>query len=341
MTTMDDIAQVAGVSKSTVSNVFSQKRPISKEVRHRVLEVAKQLNYKPNYWARSLVVKQTQIIGLNMLAENVKFSQFHLSLINGVLGECYKQGYRLLVNTLSEKYRNQVEYQTSDPVDGEILLDPSIDDPRINDGLEKNRALVVIGKPPVRFEDSLSYVDNNNISAAYQITKNLINLGHEKILFLNAPKQRTVSHDRSEGYINAMQSAGIPVDPEWIINKDNEITSIDFGYENTKKMLGKNQGMTAVITDTDKMALGVYRAIKELNYSIPKDISVVAFSDDPIYTTEFSPPLTCVQMNGEKLGAEAANLLIEQLKSQNTTVKRIVIPIVLNERGSCAEPNSK
>jgi DNA-binding LacI/PurR family transcriptional regulator len=338
MTTMNDIAQAAGVSKSTVSNVFSQKRPISKEVRNRVLEVAKQLNYKPNYWARSLVVKQTKIIGLNMPAENVKFSQFHMSLINGVLSECYKQGYRLLVNTLSEKYRNQVEYQTSDPVDGEILLDPSVDDPRITEGLEKNKAMVVIGKPPCQFEDQLSYVDNNNVSAAYQITKKLTDLGHKKILFLNAPKHRTVSHDRSEGYIIAMRSAGITVNPEWIIPKDENLTSIEFGYEKTREMLKKGKGITAIITDTDKMALGVYRATKELNYSIPKDLSIVAFSDNPIFTTEFSLPLTCMQLDGEKLGVEAANLLIEQLQSQNTTIKRVVVPIVLNERGSCAKP---
>lgn len=335
MSTMEEVAKVAGVSKSTVSNVFSKKRPISKEVRERVLAVAKQLNYKPNYWARSLAVKETRIIGLNMQAEKVKFSQFHLSLLNGVLNECFNQGYRLLVNTLSENFRTPVEFQASDPVDGEILLDPSIDDKRIADGIIQGHHLVVIGKPPSRYEDKITYVDNNNIGAAEQVTAQLIELGHKNILFLNAPVIRTVSNDREMGYKKAFQSVGFKVDPKMIVNKDEQSTSVEYGYAQAKRMLGANSNISAIITDNDKIALGVYKAAEELGYSIPEHLSVISFSDDTVYAAEFSPPLTSVRLNGEMLGTEAAKLLIEQLKLKQSLVKRVVVPTEFVKRGSC------
>ncbi|MEQ6376104.1 LacI family DNA-binding transcriptional regulator [Bacillaceae bacterium S4-13-56] len=337
MAKIDDVAKVAGVSKSTVSNVFSEKRPISKEVKERVLRIAKDLNYKPNYWARSLVVKETRIIGLNMEAEKVKFSQFHLSLLNGVLSECYNQGYRLLVNTLSDDYKNQVEFQTSDPIDGEILLDPQVNDRRVEERLNSKTPFVVIGKPPKRYEDKLSYVDNNNVSAAELLTKHLISKGHENILFLNAPKFRTVSKDRELGYINALEDSGIKVNPNFIINKDKQSTSIEFGYKKVKQVLSEHLTVSAVITDNDKVALGAYRAAAEEGHSIPQDLSIVSFSDETIYPAEFSPPLTSVRLNGEQLGVEAAKLLIEQLQTKDFYVKRVFVPTDFVERGSCEQ----
>jgi DNA-binding LacI/PurR family transcriptional regulator len=339
LTTISDVARAAGVSKGTVSNVFSNKRPISKEVRERVLTIAEQLNYKPNYWARSLVMKQTRIIGLNMKAEKVKFSQFHLALINGVLNACYERGYRLLVNTLSENYKQQVEHQVSDPVDGEILLDPAVSDPRIEDRIAQKIPLVVIGKPPKKYESILSYVDNNNISAAEKVTEYLLSLGHKEILFLNAPTFRTVCKDREQGYYNALKEEGISVRPGLIISTDGKLTSIDFGYEKTKKVLKDRPEITAIITDTDKMALGAYRAAAELGRQIPEDLSIVAFSDDSVYAAEFSPPLTSVRLNGEMLGSEAAKLLIDQLGSDQPLAKRVVVPTEFIKRGSCLEVN--
>ncbi|WP_026672696.1 LacI family DNA-binding transcriptional regulator [Alkalihalobacterium bogoriense] len=334
MTNINDVAKAAGVSKSTVSNVFSQKRPISKEVRERVLAVAKELHYKPNYLARSLAIKETKIIGLNMVGEKIKFSQFHLSFINGVLSECYHQGYRLLVNTLPDHYREQVIHVASNPTDGEIILAPSMNDNRIIESVEKNTPVVVVGIPPTPYENQLSYVDNNNFPAAVQVTDYLISLGHRNFLFLNAPKIRTVSQEREIGHVASLDKNGVPVNQRFIIPRNEKLTSVEFGYVTAKKMLVENKELTAVITDNDKVALGVYRACAELGIQIPKQLSIIAFSDGSVYASEFSPPLTNMKLNGEKLGREAAKLLIEQIKSSEQIVKRVIIPIELEERGS-------
>ncbi|MEF3303544.1 LacI family DNA-binding transcriptional regulator [Paenibacillus sp. GYB003] len=335
MATIDDVAAAAGVSKSTVSSVFSQKRPISKEVTERVLDAARQLNYKPNYWARSLASKTTRIIGLNMPGESVKFSLFHLSLLNGVLSECNANGYRLLVNPLSGTYLNEVPHLSSEPVDGDILLDPVENDSRIADRLRQSLPLVVVGRPPGDFESKVCYVDNDNVANGRQVTDYLLRLGHTRILFLNASAGKTVSADRGLGYRRSLEEAGIPFDPQLLVHKDPAATTSAFGYSVAKSLLQRRPDVTAVIADTDKMALGVYKAAAELGIAIPDDLSVIAFSDESVFAAEFVPPLTGVKLNSEELGREAAKLLIERCASGNPSVKRALIPTEMVERGSC------
>lgn len=337
MATIDDVAKAAGVSKSTVSNVFSQKRPISKEVSARVIEIARQLNYRPNYWARMLTSKETRIIGLNMEGEIVKFGSFHLALLNGVLKECYSQGYRLLVNTLPKEYSDHLPNVSSDPLDGEIMLDPMVKDPRITDRLKRDVPIVVIGRPPRSFEASISYVDNDNVGTSYKVTEHLLELGHRRILFLNAPSNRTVAQDREHGYRIAFEERQIPIDPKLTVNKlVSPFSSIDYGYEQLKKVYAGKASITAVITDTDKVAMGVYQAAAELKLNIPRDLSVFAFSEEPSYASVFQPALSSVKLNGELLGGEATKLLIEQCQTRTSIVKRIVVPSDIQMRESCA-----
>ncbi|PYI53486.1 LacI family DNA-binding transcriptional regulator [Paenibacillus flagellatus] len=336
MATIDDVARTAGVSKSTVSSVFSQKRPISKEVTERVLAAARQLDYKPNYWARSLANKTTRIIGLNMPGERVKFSLFHLSLLNGVLSECSSSGYRLLVNSLSRTYLDEVPHLAKEPVDGDILLDPVEGDVRIADRIRQKLPLVVIGRPSGEFESKVSYVDNDNVENGRQVTEYLLGLGHRRILFLNASAGKTVSADRGLGYRRALEQAGVPFDPQLLVHKDPNQTSSDFGYAVSKKAIAKHPDITAIITDTDKMAVGVYKAAAEAGIAIPGDLSVIAFSDETVFAAELHPPLTGVKLFGEELGREAAKLLIDQCVSGNRSVKRALIATEMVERGSCA-----
>lgn len=337
MTTIGDVAKAAGVSKSTVSNVFSKKLPISKEVTERVLAVAKELHYRPNYWARSLANKSTKIIGISIQGESLKFSQFHLSLLNGVLRICYDHGYRLLVNTLHPSYYNQVELIASDPVDGEILLDPEIGDTRIEERLIHEVPIVLIGRPDKSYESRVCYVDNDNMHAAKQVIHHLLSLGHEDILFLNAPAHRTVTEDREYGFHQAFREAGFEPPTDRVFYKtDSQASSVSFGYETALSMLRSNPGVTAVVADSDKMALGVYQAAQALNLKIPEDLSVFAFSEDSVFSQEFSPPLTGIRLHPERLGEEAAKLLIEQLQSKSKVSKRTLIASEPIYRGSCA-----
>ncbi|MCI3927685.1 LacI family transcriptional regulator [Paenibacillus sp. TRM 82003] len=335
MTNMDDVAKAAGVSKSTVSNVFSGKRPISGPVTEKVLAVARELNYRPNYFARSMVTKETGNIGIVMDSEKVLFNQYNLSFFNGVLKECHRQGYRLLVDTVSDRHREQVSRMTSEPIDGAIVLDPSAEDRRIADRAERGMRLVVIGRPPVKLRAPLSYVDNDNAKAAERAAAHLIALGHREVLFINAVKRRTVSQDRKEGFLEAFRQAGLPVNEERIVCRDDSMSSSEFGYRETLRRLREQPEITAIVADTDKVALGTYRAAAELGRSIPNDLSVIAFNNDTVYPSEFSPPLTCIELSGETLGREAARLLIEQAKAKENAVRQVIVQSRLEIRESC------
>jgi DNA-binding LacI/PurR family transcriptional regulator len=337
LSTIDDVAKLAGVSKSTVSSVFSKKRPISAEVTQRVLAVSNELGFRPSFLARSLANRRTQIIGLKMMGEKIKFSQFHLSLLNGVLEECYKHGYRLLVNTLSEQFSTQVENLSWDPVDGDILLDPAVKDERIEERIARKLPFVVIGRPSEEYESAASYVDNDNIGMGRRVTDYLLKLGHQRILFLNSQQQRTVSVDREAGYKQALGQAGHIIDPDLIKFISLGQSSIEYGYKTFKQAIANGTGITAVIADTDKVALGVYQAAAELQLKVPEDISVVAFSDNSVFAPEFNPPLTGVRQNGEMLGREAARLLIEHCLNNQSIQRKVLISTQLIERDSCAQ----
>ncbi|NGP46842.1 LacI family transcriptional regulator [Bacillaceae bacterium SIJ1] len=328
MATITEVAKLAGVSKGTVSNVFSGKRPISQQVKTRVLEAAATLNYKPNYWARTLAIKKTKMIGLNFLSDEHQFSQFHLSLINGVLSECYKSGYRLLINALSNEYQTDIEHLARDPIDGEILLDPSLDDQRIEERLRENLPVIVIGNPPSGLSESLSYVDNDNVEAARKLTSHLLKLGHEHISFINAPSQRTVSVDRRTGYEKAFVEAGMTYRDEWVISIPPEESSAEFGYTTATRLL-KKEKCGAMITDNERCAMGVYHAAKEMGIRIPEDLSVASFSEES-FVSRFSPPLTSVQLNGGHLGQAAARQLLAELKMEEAestrSAGRIIVP---------------
>ncbi|GAA0732161.1 LacI family DNA-binding transcriptional regulator [Clostridium oceanicum] len=330
MPTINDVAKKAKVSKGTVSNAFSGKRPISKEVREKVLKAAKELGYEPNYIARSLATKETKIIGINMLkGENVKFNQFHLSLLNGVLKVCYENGYRLLVNTLSE----DDQFKSLDPVDGEIILNPSINDKRIDKRLKKRIPIVIVGKPCEKYEKLVSYVDNDNINLSKDITDSLLNLGYDNILFFNSLKNRTVSKDRLEGYKLAFKNKFGKESKNYnIFHNVSYVSSFEYGYNTTKQLIEENRTIKVIIADNDKVSKGICMAIKESSTYELKDILIVVFSND-MYSNDFMPFIMNVYLNPEALGREAAKTLIDEIKIKDNVHKKIIIDSNFDLRG--------
>ncbi|ALC81890.1 MULTISPECIES: LacI family DNA-binding transcriptional regulator [Bacillus] len=338
MATIKDVAERAGVSKGTVSNVFSGKRPISNDVRERVLKAARELNYRANYLARSLAVQETKIISLSMVRGSNKFSPFHLSLLNGVLNECTEHGYRLLVNKLLDETAEKQEFAAADPIDGEIILDPSESDLRIHERLKQEIPFVLIGKPADNFETAISYVDNDNQQIAFQITCHLLELGHKDILFVNSGKERTVSKEREKGYKKALEDHALTFRQGMVKYKIKNLSSQEFAYETMMDMFQSHEPLTAVITDSDQMALGVYQAARDSGITIPKDLSVISFSNDVAYLDHFTPSLSFVNLHSELLGKEAARALLDLLGAKDRVVKRMIVPATFVEQGSCEKP---
>ncbi|MBP1964385.1 LacI family DNA-binding transcriptional regulator [Paenibacillus aceris] len=333
MATIDDVAKLAGVSKGTVSSVFSKKRPISQPVTDRVLSVAKELGYFPNHIARSLAIKKTMIVGLKMpISKAGNLSQFEIQMLNGVIKECTKHGYRILLDTLPE--HDDLTQFSSDPVDGVIMLNPRKHDQRIERYEQMRIPLVLVGRPDP-LDSSISYVDNDNEQLAYEVGNYLLTQGHRSILFLNASSDMTVSVDRVNGLKRAFDVQGTPFHNAKVMNFDRKhhATPTEYGYIS---MMQSHQKIpfTAVVADTDRVALGILRATRELGMEVPRDLSIVALSNDVRLAEEMTPKLTSVELSAEMLGAEAGRILIQKMIDPQT-VEQCIVDAQLIYRESC------
>lgn len=137
----------------------------------------------------------------------------------------------------------------------------------------------------------------------------------------------------------AHKKAGLLPKPELLVCKPpQEVPSHSFGYQAAMEMLAASPQITAIIVDTDMMALGVYKAAEQLGLNIPEQLSVIAFSDNSVLSPEFMPPLTGVRLNADRLGAEAIELLLDRMNASEKSAKRVLIPAELVIRGSCTAP---
>lgn len=333
MSKIDDVAKLAKVSKGTVSNVYSGKRPTSEDVRRRVFKAARELKYFPNHIARSLVTKETMIIGLKIpFAQDKLMGGLHTKLVNGVIAQAALSNYRVLIDTITPKGL-EVKHLSTDPMDGVIVMDPEKNDMRIEALKERGAPFVVVGIP--HDEQDVPYVNNNNEEMIYQMTKLLIDKGHKKILFLNAPDFKTVSEDRKHGFLRAHINSNIDFVESYNVYKEDEYEDASvYGYRMIKRYMEEDHlPFTAIIADTDTVAVGVIKALRELELRIPEDISVVALSDDLTY--DIDPPLTTISLFPERLGREAVKLLLEQIKQINhLSNTRVIVPAHINERAS-------
>ncbi len=323
MARIDDVAKAAGVSKGTVSSVFSRKRPISREVTERVLEVARELGYYPNHLARSLAIRKTMIAGLKMpLSKDGALSGFEIQMINGVTKELSKEGYRVLLDTLPED-DDPVSFSI-DPVDGVILMNPTKEDRRIARLTQMGIPLVLVGRPDP-LDSTISYVDNDNERLAYEVGLHLLEQGHTKVLFLNASQGMTVAADRESGLMRAFAERGVPFNRELVLHYSRAVhsNSTDYGRMALHEAYS-GLDFTAVIADTDRVALGVYHAARQLGLSIPERLSVIALSNDARLAQEMAPKLTTVDLFGEALGMEAAGLLVQLMKGTGAVERRIL-----------------
>lgn len=338
MAKIDDVAKLAKVSKGTVSNVFSQKRPTSNEVKERVLSVSRQLNYVPNHIARSLVTKKTMAIGLTIPHGSFLFSAFHTQFINGVILEASYYGYRVLLDMIP-LLKVQTPFLSSYPIDGAIVMRPMKDDERIALLHAEQIPFVTVGRVMnTKVHDAYS-VDNDNREVTYTICKYLIGRGHRNIMFLNANERMTVSIDRKAGFLQAMSDHQLQAEAHMVHHKPDMSSTeyLNYGYEETMRVIGvQKKGVTAIIADDDRTAFSVLNAVKELQLRVPEDLSLFVICGDMSMMVQSNPPLTSMDLLPSELGAESVRLLMSQLGVlPRNSPRHVIIESKIIERNSC------
>lgn len=333
--TIKDVAKLAGVSPSTVSRVIANSSRISEKTKKKVRDAMKQLGYHPNMIARSLASQTTQTIGLVAASSNdlVFQNPFFPTVLRGISEGAHEKQYSLHMTTGKterEIYEDVVKMVQGRRVDGLILLYSKVEDPVLGYLMERNFPFVVIGKPFKHVEE-ITHVDNDNFRAAKDVTKHLVDLGHERIAFVGGNLNFVVTVDRVLGYEKALRDVGIEMRNEYVVHEE---FVREGGQEAMKELLSLDEPPTALVVADDLMALGVLNTLNEIGMRVPEDISVVSFNN--VMLAEMSrPPLTSVDINIFDLGFESARNLIQMIENPKEPVKRIIIPHNLVKRDSC------
>lgn len=335
--TIIDIAREAGVSFKTVSRVINREPTVKKETREKVEAVIARLNYKPNAWARALAGSRNQLIGIICNDARLAYGgSAYLGLAQvGAMNACQRAGYHLVVEELRGRPRKRFcEGIAELQLGGAILAPPVSDDKVVLDALSK-AGLPFIRMSAVPMTECAGWVGIDEVRAAYEMTRYLLDLGHRDIAFVRGPSSHVASALRQRGFTEAMEGAGADLRAEWIV--DGDFTARG-GMEAGMVLLEGKRRPTAVFAGNDSSALGVISAAYRSGLSLPSDLSVAGFDDSPIATSVW-PQLTTVRQPVMEMAQLAIEMLVEVIaRPAEARGRQLDFEIVV--RGSTAPPQA-
>lgn len=332
---LEDIAEKAGVSRSTVSRVINNDPNVSEKTRSRVWAIINREGYIPNPMARAMVTRRTNVIGIVVPQSiNVFFgnNSYYPQLLQGMSEMiAARDNAMLLMLQNDSETREQFAHRITRNrlVDGMILCSIQLDDPIVNQVLEMGHVIVSVERPADSVKDHISYVSIDNLSASKRMVQHLIEGGYRRIGHVTGHLNIADGRDRLAGYQLALEEAGLPVDPDLIAEGN---FSHEYGYEAMKTLLP--QHLDAVFAAGDTTAQGVIEAINEAGLRVPDDIAVVGF-DDLDVAMQTVPPLTTMRHPIQEKGMQAVSLLLDLIDKVVENPQQILLPTQLVIRESC------
>ncbi|TLM74538.1 LacI family DNA-binding transcriptional regulator [Pseudarthrobacter sp. NamB4] len=328
--TLREVAEAAGVSTATVSLVVNKKKDarIAEETRQRVEDAIRTLGYRPNAMAKTLVSGTSRFIGL--VADGVATTPFAGQIIHGAQDEAWKHGYALLIaNTEGngELEQDAIQMMLEYKVRG-ILYSTWFH--RQTDIPAPLREADFVLVNCFSAEPGARAVVPDEIQGGRSATEILLRHGHHRIAFINATIPAPAKDGRLLGYREALEEAGIPFDPELVMEA---YPDQEGGYRATGELL--KHGATAVYCYNDRMAMGLYDGLREHGLSIPDDIAVVGFDNQEVIAAHLRPPLSTVALPHYELGVAGVRMLLG-LDSPAEAVAKMHCPAV--ERTSVRAP---
>ena len=311
--TINDVAELAGVSIKTVSRVFNNEPNVRMVTREKVEAAIATLNYRPNLSARSLAGNKSFVLAL---VYGHPGAHYVLDIQEGVLEVCRPQGYDLVVHPGVHQDKNLVkdvtEFILEKRIDGVMLTPPISDHMGVINSLRKNN-IPLVRVAPTENKSLSPYVETNDQESSYDMTCQLIALGHQRIGFIAGhPDHRAISL-RLDGYKAALIENHIAIDKQLIRQGDN---SFESGEEAAKYLLSLEPKPTAIFAANDDMAAGVIMVAHQMGLKIPQQISVSGFDDTPM-ARQLWPALTTIRQPLRRMAKKATELLLKQIKGKD------------------------
>lgn len=329
--TIKDVARISGVSISTVSRVINNSKPVSPEVRKRVLEVIEEIGYKPNEIARTLVTKKSFLIGVIVTDLG---DSYIAEMVRGIeeVGKMYNYDI-LLCSTYGDK-ATEIKYMqllNRKQVEGMVLISDMINE-EINQYVEYNEIpFVYLNR--YYYEDEYPTVSIDNFSAAYEMTSYLAGLGHKSVAYVsNKDTENSIERFKLEGYKKAI-SENVGLDEAVYITNGSKIED---GYNIAKDIVNDSRKITSIFCSTDELAIGLMNYFYDNNIKVPEDISVAGYGDIKIASV-FRPRLTTIKEPFYDIGAVAIRRIIKELKGEKLEESHIKLPFQILKRDSCAK----
>jgi DNA-binding LacI/PurR family transcriptional regulator len=323
--TLKEVAAEAGVSYQTVSKVLNGEGTVAAETATRIWETAERLGYRPNVTARSLRKQSSRLIGyswkpmapdqvnpildkfLTSAVEAAEAADYHLLLFPMRSGEMASNQYRELIVT--------------GRVDAFILSSTNYDDPRIQLLTDLNFPFVAFGRTNPEWD--CPYVDVDGRAGTEMATHHLLEEGHRRIAILAWPDDSRTGTARFNGYRQAMDAAGIALDPEWVKRGEGHF---DSGYLHTNQLLAlpEYRRPTALVAVDDQQAIGAMRAIQDAGVLVGAEFGVTGFDDTPGVQL-LNPPLTSIRQPIWEVGQQIVKLLTQILSGKKPEVYQFLL----------------
>ncbi|MCU0482465.1 MAG: LacI family transcriptional regulator [Anaerolineae bacterium] len=328
--TINQIAQLANVSKGTVSKVLNNYPHISDEIRERVMQVVNETGFERHHVAKLLANNRSDIIGLIIPsgAKSVFSDPYFPHLTESITRASNRFGLTLSLLLFYAEHENISATKTiitNGLLDGVILSGDRKDNTIMPMLIEKKTKFVFLGRP--MNGEAVHFVDVDNFGGGKQATSYLISRGAKRVGIIACNHNWAGVH-RYEGYCAALKEAGIPYDPNWVAEAD---FTLDGAYHAMNRLIRAD--VDAVFATSDTMALGALKCIREHRLRVPDDIALIGFDDLPV-ALQSDPHLTTIRQPIEGQAQHAVEILVQLIETPDMPLRQMVLPTELIIRGT-------
>lgn len=327
--TQRDIAELAGVSITTVSHVVNGTRAVAPETRKAVLEAVENTGYTGDAIARSLVTGGTRSLGV---AISLLANPYFAVLMQAIEHEAAREGYTVLLADTHDEAETElatVRSLRSRRVDG-LLLTPSPGDSAVLGELASlSMPVVLLDRLTTRTD--IDQVGAENIQSTSALTEHLAGLGHRRIGLIGGADGLTTSEERTLGYRLGLGRAGLAWDPELVAGGDSRREQ---GSAAFARLLAMPEPPSGIVVGNDAMMVGVLHEARERGVRIGSDVAVVGY-DDPEWSDLVDPPLTTMAQPVEDIGRHAVRALLARIRTPDRAPETVRLPPTLRHRHSC------